>query len=286
MNNGFKVDFVGIGSGKCGSTWFYENLAKHPEICDKNPKELNYFSDLYNKHPPEWYHTQFGGCGELLKGEFSVTYMYHPEAAERIHRDYPEAKILAIVRDPVKRTYSDYLHFIRKGDIPSSYTFDEYIANEKNLVFGRYSEYLDNFYRQIPKEQIKVLVLEEMNEDLAATFRDVYEFIGVKDIDFLPEGIEDHKNVAVNYRFLWLENILVRTYRFMARRGYTRILEKLRRMGLPTLLRAINSTKRPIAEMSEECQGKLSDYFLTTNKTLSQQIDNDLRFWHLVDRSE
>ena len=43
----FKLDFVGIGSGKCGSTWLWDNLVKHPQIFDGNLKELNYFSSLY-----------------------------------------------------------------------------------------------------------------------------------------------------------------------------------------------------------------------------------------------
>tara|TARA_B110000879_G_scaffold178326_1_gene233496 strand:+ start:260 stop:469 length:210 start_codon:yes stop_codon:yes gene_type:complete len=34
----FNIDFIGIGSGKCGSTWIYENIVRHPEVCDKNLK--------------------------------------------------------------------------------------------------------------------------------------------------------------------------------------------------------------------------------------------------------
>ena len=45
----FKVDFIGVGSGKCGSTWLYENVIQHPEVFDGNPKEIHYFGDLYEQ---------------------------------------------------------------------------------------------------------------------------------------------------------------------------------------------------------------------------------------------
>ena len=57
-NADMDIGFVGIGSGKCGSTWLYRNLVAHPQICDCNLKELNYFSDLYDKGPG-WYAKQF-----------------------------------------------------------------------------------------------------------------------------------------------------------------------------------------------------------------------------------
>ena len=51
-------------------------------------------------------------------------------------------KIIAIVRDPVKRAHSNYLHSIRKGDIHPSVKFADYIQDEDNLAPGRYYEYL------------------------------------------------------------------------------------------------------------------------------------------------
>lgn len=44
-----KIDFIGIGSGKSGSTWLWTNLIKHPEISSSNPKEINFFSTLFKK---------------------------------------------------------------------------------------------------------------------------------------------------------------------------------------------------------------------------------------------
>jgi hypothetical protein len=278
-NSQFKVDFIGIGSGKCGSTWLYENLVQHPEFHDGNPKEIHYFSDLYNNHDFQWYESLFSGSEGKLKGEFSITYMYDPLAAERIYERFPDAKIIAMVRDPITRTYSDYQHFIRKGDVPKDYPFSEYIQDNEKLKFGHYSTYLEPFYKVFPKENILVLVLEEMQHDLAACYRQVFEFIGAEDVDFLPEGVADKRNQSTNYRFLKLENILVRTYRFMARRGLTGFAERLKRSGVAQFMRRLNSTSRPLPEMDPQSKQLLMTAFAEEQDKLVQLLGRKTPIW-------
>ena len=281
MDNGaFKLDFIGVGSGKCGSTWFYENIVKHPDFYSDNPKEINYFSDLYTQHDFDWYRSQFKGAKEnQLKGEFSVTYMYHPEAARRIYKHFPQVKIIAIVRDPIKRTYSDYLHAIRKGDIPASQPFSEYIKDEKKLKFGHYETYLKQFFDIFPKEQIKIIVLEEFSRDYAKGFREIYEFLGVKNPDFIPPGVEEKRNEARSYRFLLLENIMVRTYRFLAKSGYTRLTELIKRTGIPELMRRLNMSSKPLPAMDTFSKQKLSEYFSNEKRFVSALTGSKLSAW-------
>jgi hypothetical protein len=275
----FKVDFVGIGSGKCGSTWFFENLVKHPEVCNANPKELNFFSDLYDKGE-EWYASNFAGCAPSLKrGEFSVTYMYNPDAAERIHRHNPDAKIIAIVRDPIGRTYSDYWHFIRKGDIPAQMGFDQYIRDEKRLKFGDYAAFLHPYFQRFPPGNIMVIVLEDFNRDHAKGFADVYRFLGLKDTTFLPDDVSKMVNVGRSYRFLMLEKIMVRTYRFLARGGHTRLAEAIKRTGVPELLRRLNMRSGSLPPMPEACRQSLQEYFGPRNAALAALMGRELTAW-------
>ena len=231
MSKSSIVDFIGVGSGKCGSTWFFENVIQHPEIYDGNPKEINYFSDLFNQHSPEWYASQFKGCTDdsLLKGEFSVTYMYHPEAAKRIKENCPDAKIIAIVRDPIYRTFSDYLHAQRKGDIAPTVPFSDYIKDEKKLEFGCYTQY-------------------------------VFEFLGLKDVNFVPPGVEERRNQARSYRFIKLENLLVQTYRMLAKAGYTRLTETVKRSGIPELFRKFNTSKKPLPQIDDASKETIKQY--------------------------
>jgi len=276
----FKVDFIGIGSGKCGSTWLYDNLVKHPEICDRNLKELNYFSDLYERHPISWYESQFADCAPGTKtGEFSVTYISHPEAAGRIHRHYPEAKLLAIVRNPVKRAFSNYLHSIRKGDIAAELAFRDYIEDERRLAPGRFAEHLQRFYDLFPPEQIRVIVTEQFVRNPLQGYQDIYRYIGVRDTHFVPPGYDQRRNVAKSYRFLWLENILVRSYRGLSKRGYTRLVKRITESGVADWLRALNRDSRPVPEIDAESQQRLSDYYRPYNRQLEELLGTDLSIW-------
>ena len=276
----FKVDFIGIGSGKCGSTWLYDNLVKHPEICDRNLKELNYFSDLYEQHSIDWYESQFADCAtNVKKGEFSVTYISHPEAAGRIKQHYPEVKLLAIVRNPVKRAFSNYLHSIRKGDIPVDLAFRDYIEDESRLVPGHFAKHLQRFYDCFDTQQIRVIITEEFVRNPLQGYQDIYRYIGVQDIGFVPPDYDKRRNVAKSYRFLWLENVLVRSYRGLSRRGYTRLVKRITESGIANRLRDFNRDNRPVPEIDAESQQLLLDYYRPYNKQLEDLLGIDLSVW-------
>jgi len=276
----FTMDFIGIGSGKCGSTWIYDNIVAHPEVCNKNLKELNYFSDLYPEHEFSWYESQFCKCqGDELKGEFSVTYLANADAPKRIKKHFPNVKLIAIVRNPVKRAFSNYLHSIRKGDVRADLPFAEYIRDEDNLAPGRYHEYLANFYQEFPKEQILVIVLEEFLQDIPAGMKQIYQHIGVKDIDFLPENYRQKNNEARNYRFLLLENALVRSYLWLSRKGYTRLVKWVIDSGVATVLRRINDSQTAPPKIDAQSQAFLNSYFMPHNKAFEHLIGRSVDKW-------
>lgn len=275
-----KVDFIGIGSGKCGSTWLYHNLVKHPEICDRNLKELNYFSDLYEKHPIGWYESQFADCApDNKKGEFSVTYISHPKAAERIRRHYPDVKLLAILRNPVKRAFSNYLHSIRKGDIPADLAFRGYIDDEQRLAPGHFAAHLERFYACFDAQRIRVIVTEDFARNSLQGYQDIYRYIGVNDPDFVPPGYDDRRNVAKSYRFLWLENLLVRSYRGLSKRGYTKLVKRITESGIANRIRSLNRDKNPVPQIDEESKQRLLAYYRPYNKQLEGLLGKDLSVW-------
>jgi hypothetical protein len=279
MQQPFKVDFIGIGSGKCGSTWLHENMAKHPQLFDGNLKELNYFSDLYDEHPFSWYEKQFEGCERgLVKGEFSVTYLSHPLAPGRIKRHFPDVKLIAIVRNPVQRTYSNYLHSLRKGDIPESVPFADFIRDEQNLRPARYVDHLRSWYETFPRENIKVLILEEFTKNMEATYHDVFEFIGVK-ADFLPPGYKERSNEARSYRHLWLENVLVQSYRWLSRKGHTQLVKRIKDSGVGEIIRQLNKQDKDLPKIDDGSRGRLKDYYKPLNGQLGELLQRDLSVW-------
>lgn len=276
----FSVDFIGIGSGKCGSTWLYDNLVKHPQVCDRNLKELNYFSDLYEAQSLNWYASQFSGCVDSqIKGEFSVSYLTHPEAAKRIHDDFPDIKLLAIVRSPVKRAFSNYLHSIRKGDIRADYAFSDYIDEEWRLVPGRYAEHLEKYFSLFDSEQMHVVITEEFAKNPLQGYRDIYRFIGVEDVDFVPPGYDEQRNVARSYRYLWMENILVRSYRWLSKKGCTKFVKQMKDSKAVAVIRNINQGKQPVPQIDDASKVRLQDYYRPYNKRLEQILSKDLSIW-------
>jgi hypothetical protein len=276
----YSIDFIGLGAGKCGSTWLYNNLVKHPQICSANLKELNYFSDLYDEHPPSWYMSQFAGCSPgSLKGEFSVTYLPHPLAAQRIKECCPNAKLIAIVRDPVKRTFSNFLHSQRKGDLAREPDFAEYIEDEQHLRTSRYADLLEPYYELFPKEQVLVIVLEHFLADIRAGYRRTFEFLGVDQPDFFTPDFHDRSNVARSYRFMKIENILVQTYRWLSRRGYTRLVKSITDSGMANVVRKMNQSGEPPAQIDDACRTRLAETFRPSNEKLAAMLGEDLSCW-------
>lgn len=276
----FSLNFIGIGSGKCGSTWIYDNIVSHAEISNKNLKELNYFSDLYDEHPFSWYQSQFdNNTPGLIKGEFSVTYLTHPLAAERIKKHFPDIKILAIIKNPTKRAFSNYLHSIRKGDISPNLEFSDYIKKESHLDPGKYVVYLRKYYELFPKENILVLILDEFTKDIPAGMVKIFQFIGTQDPRFISPKVNQLNNEARSYKFLWIENILVQIYRFLSRRGYTRLVKSILDSGIGAVIRKLNGSQSPLAKIDAESKQHLEAFYEPYNQELEKLLGQNLSLW-------
>src|SRR5919197_5413106 len=107
-------DFLVIGALKAGTTYLDELLRSHHEVClPATLKELDYFGRNYERGP-EWYERWFADCGSRRAGEVSPEYLGHPQAPARIHRLLPDARLVACLRDPVERVYSEYKHYVQR----------------------------------------------------------------------------------------------------------------------------------------------------------------------------
>lgn len=276
MNN-FKIDFIGIGAAKCGSTWLYKNIVEHPEICDENPKELRFF-DLHYDKGVAWYQKQFGHCGGRLKGEFSVQYMSDAETAARIKRHFPDVKLIAILRKPDEMLFSAYCHAIRRADIDYAMPFSEYLKRPGVLQKGRYYHELLPFYRAFPG-RCKVVLTDRARRDPQGVLTDIYQFIGVSDLNFCPADLHNKVNETTNYRFMFIENAITNTSRFLNDRGFVRAVERLKRIGVPALLRKVNARKGKLRTMDQNTRDFLRDYYRQANRQLADLIGQDLSSW-------
>jgi len=193
-------DFLVLGAQKAGTTALYSYLRRHPGITGPSWKEVSYF-DRHYARGPAWYRGNFPLRRAELVGEASPSYLFHPLAPERAAALVPGARLIALVRDPVERAYSQYQHSVDFGREPLS--FEEALDREEERLEGEverlcadpryfssawwdhtyvarglYAEQLERWYAAFPHEQLLVLANEELSERPAETYARVLEFLG------------------------------------------------------------------------------------------------------------
>lgn len=182
-------NFIIIGAGKCGTTSLFHYLFQHPEIYMCPKKETFFFLDeasrLKNK---KWgavvnldeYKGLFKDAPEnRLIGEISTTYYSEPNAAKSIHEVVPDTKVIAILRDPSNRAFSDYLmhHRFHIKDKP----FESLItSNEYYVKLGFYYSQLINYFEIFDEKDIKILLYEDLLHNPQEFIKDLFIFLGVQ----------------------------------------------------------------------------------------------------------
>lgn len=176
-----KPTFLLIGAGKCGTTSLCHYLSQHPDIFISDPKEPGYFT--LNQHKGwNWYCSLFAH-GEHYKaiGEGTVNYSkshLYPLAAEQIARALPDAKIIYLTRHPLKRIVSEWKYKTLKGD--EKRPFNEALLAESDYIdTSNYKKQLGIFQQHYTDKQIKVLFLEDLQDNTESTLQECFNFLGV-----------------------------------------------------------------------------------------------------------
>lgn len=141
---GALPDFVIIGAQKCGTTSLYQLLTKHPNVQRAAVREIHYFDrpELVDKGT-EWYRRCFPpprwkNGRRSITGEKTPSYLFHPNAAEKMAEVVPQARLIVLLRNPVDRAYSHYRHETRLGRVVK--TFEEMVEEEQTWLHGREHE--------------------------------------------------------------------------------------------------------------------------------------------------
>ncbi len=244
------IDFIGIGAQKSGTSWVYACLYEHPEICAP-VKEIHFFSRPRFEKGRGWYEHHFTQCAAGKKrGEFSTSYLYAKEAPERIHSFYPHAKLIAILRNPKERAYSQYRNAIKAGEIREKMSFEAYAKLEPSVYEqGLYAVQLDQYYELFSKEQLLVLIYEDSKKDPAAFIKKIYDFLGV-DSSFVPSMLHSEVNVARTPRLVGVDRIMHKVAEFLRKIGLDKIVWLIRKSGLPDKVRGVN-TKPVVGDVAQ-----------------------------------
>ena len=197
-------DFLVIGTAKAGTTSLYHYLKSHPQIYLSPIKEPKYFSHpdtppvLVPPHRPiqfVWKRADYLRLFEprthqLVAGEMSPEYIYSEAAPGAIRRLMPGAKLIAILRDPAERAHSHFSHNRRDGIEPLP-DFAAALAAEDLRIAegwwvsfhyrqrGYYARQLRRYLGLFPREQILVLLYEDLVADACAFLKRICAFLGV-----------------------------------------------------------------------------------------------------------
>jgi hypothetical protein len=190
-----------IGAQKAGTTALYAWLRRHPAVVGPAWKEVNYFDRRYTKGE-RWYRGNFPiARGATVVLEATPGYLFHPLAPQRVRQLLPQARLVALVRDPIARAYSHYQHEVALGREPLSFEdaldaedgrmegeLERMLAdpayfsyawwNYTYLARGRYAEQLERWLAVFPEEQLLVVPTDELTERPAETYAAVLEHVG------------------------------------------------------------------------------------------------------------
>jgi hypothetical protein len=219
LRGGRLPDFLLMGAPKAGTTALHAALAQHPELFLSGVKEPKYY--LCGDSPPpayrgpgdahsnrEWiwqrqrYLDLFAEAGDdQLAGESTPFYLYHRDARRRIAGDLPRARLVAVLRDPVDRAYSNWMHLWADGlepcaDVVEACNLEARRVDEGWAPFwhyrglGMYGRQLADLFEHFPAEQVLVLRYRSLGDDPRTALNRVCRFLGVSEdvVTEIPKG--------------------------------------------------------------------------------------------------
>ncbi len=299
MEDNFKIDFIGIGVTKSGTSWLTHMLGQHPDICVSELKEVCYFNREMNlsakyhykkrqgpfinkdhTKPLTWYQKHFQHCkkGQIV-GEYSPVYFYDKRAPLAIKETFPRVKLIVALRNPIDRAYSEYW-MLRSSFRIEDRSFEEALQ-EKDVVYvekGMYYKHLKVYLSLFDKNQIKVIFYDDIKKRPEAVIKDLYRFLEVDD-SFIPLNIRDKANYAKASRIRVGVVMMNSIVKILVRVKMAFLVRFLRRLKINKLLLKIISTKLEYPPMRPETRAYLGDIFYNDIKNLETELGIDLSHW-------
>lgn len=301
--------FVVIGAAKAGTTSLYRYLSQHPEIFMPTLKETNFFA-------LEGHNLNFGGPGDAdasrhsitdlrsyrelyaagrklrVRGDCSPMYLFAENAARNIRKHVPYAKVIAILRHPVDRAYSQFLDQYNRSylwrvrpDRVDGNAFADALAREEQRIaanwwpfwfyksMGMYYQQLQRYFELFPRPQIRVYLYDDLVNDAAAVLNDLFSFLQVNPA-FVPDLMQ-RDNVSGVPKHPLLASLIgmgTSASTIVPPGPAHRLLKQLR-----DRISRYNTTEPPPLE--PELRRKLQRHFSEDLRRLETLIGRDLSAW-------
>ncbi len=283
--------FLVIGAEKSGTTWLYEQLRRHPDIFIPLVKELHYFNKRNSNLEPkrnfedsgqEWYEYHFRGAkdGQSI-GEVTPMYLCDEVAPERIRRVIPNVKLIACLRHPTDRAHSHY--WMAKGKKHTSLSFEEVVEQreERFIERGRYDRQLDRYLNYFNRDQLLILIHEEVVQAPAESLNRVCSFLGVDDTFYQDQPwITEKVHSSSAERSILLHRAIGAVAKWMRHHWGTRhVLDWFKKTGLASRLKKANKNPRQYPEMPPNLRAELDGYYAPTVRSVENLIGRRIEPW-------
>lgn len=216
--------FLVIGGQRCGTTSIFKALSAHPQVMRPPVEKGTDYYTLWYERGPDWYRGHFpmqgvsrlrtSRAGDPVAFEACTYYLFHPLAIERIARDFPDMKLVVMLRDPVERAYSAYKHEHARGFDPEPDFAraldleDERLDGEVERLLadpgyhsvahrhhayvrrGQYAEQLERVFRHFSRDQVHVMQSEAFFVEPDREFAELLAFLGLT--PWAPAHFDQH----------------------------------------------------------------------------------------------
>jgi hypothetical protein len=203
-----RPDFLIVGAPKAGTTALHAALSQHPEVFVTRPKEPKFWlcdgapppswrgpGDAHSQQEWIWRHDEYTALFETahpdtVRGESTPFYLWSRGAHRRIAESLPDVRLIAVVRDPVDRAYSNWMHLWCDGLEPLA-DFEAAFARQDERVragwapfwryreLGMYGEQLAHLHQYVDPERILVLRYRDIVDDPPAAVDRACRFLGI-----------------------------------------------------------------------------------------------------------
>jgi hypothetical protein len=208
MKRPARPDFLILGAPKAGTTALHAALTRHPDVFMSSPKEPKYWmcddappphfrgpGDQHSQQEWVWRKADYERLFEpapatSVRGESTPFYLWHRAAQRRISEQLPDARLIAVVRDPIDRAYSNWMHLWSDGLEPVA-DFEQAFALEHERIakgwapfwryaqLGRYGEQLAHLFSYVDRERVLVLRYRTIVDDPQGAVDRACEFLGI-----------------------------------------------------------------------------------------------------------
>lgn len=297
-------DFLIIGSPKCGTTSLHYYLDDHPEIFMPKQKELHYFTaekllslnngsgdksvNQFHVKDFEKYQKHFSKSTSQSRilGEVSPSYINYPEIIPTIKKKLgTNIKIVIILRDPIERAFSNYLHLVREKREELSF-YDALNTEEQRKEKG-YSDFwyykwnslyackVKKYFKAF--DQVYVMTNEDLQNQTLKSIQNLYQFLGVESRyepknllkKYNPGGLyDDNILTQLIFRQSKLRNFIKQNIPITA--GMKNIKQKL-----------LKTYEKPKPKIDLKAENLLIEYFKNDIKQLKNEVDLDFQYWNV-----